>query len=261
MILGSDAVSWAGVWTFILALARMMGLLTTLPGIGTDQVPMPFRLTIAIVFAIAIAVSGYTAPESTNLFSATFLIGMEFTLGYMLGLLPQFIIAGLAVAGQVAASTMGIAQASLIDPTLGESVSVLSKIQSLIATTVFLLIDGHHLIFKAASGVGISLALGEFVHSHSVFSFILEKFTAAFEFGILIASPVLVAILVTQFVLGLVTRFVPQVNVFIVSLPLTIGIGLYIVAFSLGELTDHLIFQYEGFEEAATELIYLGVTK
>jgi len=261
MILGSDTIDWSGVWTFFLALVRISGLLTTLPGIGTDQVPVTYRLSISVVFALAVAMSGYHAPIIEGLIMGAFVILMEYMLGYIMGMIPQFIIAALSVAGQAAASTMGIAQASLIDPSIGVSVSVLAKLQSLIATVLFLLVDGHHLIFRAATGVSHNLALGEFVFTDSVTTFMIEKFSSTFEFGILVTSPILVAILVTQFLLGLVTRFVPQINVFIISLPLTIGIGLYITAFTLSELSEHLTQQYLSFEEDAVSIFKLGLAK
>lgn len=240
-----------GFWTWFLLFTRLSGVFLVLPGVGTDEIPLPFRATFTMVLSGVLVAAGAQAVLPQHAPEAALMIVTEFFLGYLLGAIPSFIVSSLAIAGQVTAASIGLAQASLIDVSLGEHVSVLARVQALLATVVFLLIDGHHVVLRAAATISKDIGIGVFRPDDSTASLLLERFGASFELAVIIAGPVLVTILLTQFVLGLLTKFVPQVNVFIVSLPLTIFLGLFITGFTMPALIDHMTAEYRGIEEAA----------
>ncbi len=255
LLVSPSEIDFSFLWVFIMFFARFGGLFTSLPGVGTEQVSTALRIPIVLVFAAVTSLTGLKVPEATNVIQGALMISGEFLIGYLLGLIPSFIISALAVTGQVTAGAIGIGQAAMIDPSLGESVSVLARVESLLATALFLLIDGHHIIIKAATGVGHDVALGTFRPDSHIALLLIERFADSFVFAMTIAAPVLSTILVTQFVFGLITKFVPTINIFIMSLPVTIGMGLYMIAFSLPELTTHLIEQYREIQEVAARVV------
>lgn len=253
-------IDFGTLWTWAILFIRTTGMFMSLPGIGTDQVPEQFRLLPALVVAAAITVSGIVAPFPQTLAEGALMAGSEFCIGYLLGAVPSFLIGGLAVAGHVIAGSIGLGQANMIDPSLGESVSIIARIKTQIAVVVFLLLDGHHAVIRAVSLPVEGMPIGSFRPSMDTALVLIERFVASFELAIAVSAPVLVTALVTQFILGLVTKFVPQVNVFIISLPLSVLVGLYIVAASVFLLAGHLTRDLSTLDEYLQRVIMSGST-
>ena len=228
-------------WAWFLILTRCVGMVETLPGVGTMQVPVTFRVALCLCISFCLSFGGATAQLPANLGEAILMIGTEFLFGMIVGIIPSLVISGVGVAGQVTTGAIGLGQANMIDPSLGTSVAILARLQMMIGVMVFLLINGHHSVIRAVSGLLGTAELGMFRPNMDTFNIMLERFSSSFELAVMVSAPILVTILVTNFVLGLITKFVPQVNIFIISLPLTIIVGLYISAFTLIGLSDHIV--------------------
>jgi flagellar biosynthesis protein FliR len=248
-------IDFSGVWTWFLLFTRLSGVLFVLPGIGTDEVPMTFRASIAMLLAAVMTAAGAHAASPGSLAEGALMIGTEFLLGYVLGVIPAMIVYSLSVAGQVSAAAIGLGQATLIDISLGESISVLARIEAMIATAIFLLIDGHHVVLRAAFSTMNDVGIGMFRPSPELAALFVDRFQASFDLAITVSGPVLVTILLTQFVMGLLTKFVPQVNIFIISLPLTIAVGLFVTEFTLPALVRVLLSQFNLVEELLARVL------
>lgn len=245
-------------WTWFLILIRCFGLLETLPGIGTMQVPAMFRLSFTFAISICLVLGGVRANLPSGVAEAGLMITTEFLLGIILGLIPALLISAVGVAGQVTTGAIGLGQANMIDPSLGGQVAILARLQMMVGVALFLLIDGHHAAIKAAAGLMGDIGLGYFRPNMDTFMILLDRFSSSFELAVMCSAPILVTVLVTNFVLGLITKFVPQVNIFIISLPLTIIVGLYIVVYTFTGVNEHLI---RGFNEAEFAILRLVTFK
>jgi len=239
------------IWTWFLLFVRFTAIFQSLPGIGTEEVPITFRLPLVIILAAAVTLAGARAHYPEHLAEGILMMGVEFTLGYLLGMIPIFITSALALSGQISATAIGLNQASVIDPSLGENVTTLARIQGLLAVALFLLVDGHHAILRAGAEVTKDVGIGLFRPGTAISDMYLERFAHTFELAISIAAPIIVVTLITQFVLGLLTRFVPQINVFIMSLPLTILVGLFVFEFTLPQMVKHMQREFTSIEELA----------
>ncbi len=247
-------LDFAPYWAFFLLLVRFGATFISLPGVGTDQIPATFRTSFALGLAFAVASAGARAPEPASIAQGGMMIAAEFMFGYLMGLIPFFIIGGVTVAGQVTTGAIGLGQANMIDHSLGESVAVLARLEGLLAAVIFLLIDGHHMVIRAAAATGGDLSLGLFRPDMPLADLLTDRLTASFDLSLKIAAPILVTLLVTQFVLGLLTKFVPQVNIFIISLPLTIGIGLFITGFTFTGFSHYIAIEFVNTEESVVKL-------
>ncbi len=248
-------IDFTSLWTWALLFIRMTGLFTSMPGIGTEQVPETLRILPALIIAACVAATGTTATFPQSLADGGLMAVTEFLLGYVLGAIPAFVMSGLTVAGQVISGSIGLGQANMIDQSLGESVSVLSRLKSQVAILVFLSIDGHHAMLRAASMTAGDLGIGMFRPGMETTTILLNRFIASFELALSISAPVLVTALVTNFVLGLVTKFVPQVNIFIISMPLAIIVGFFIVAATFTGLALHTEYQLSLIDEFAQRVL------
>ena len=257
----SDLYDFSFLWTWLLLAARGIGLLLVLPAIGTQQVPAPVRMILAFIMALAIALSGVKAEMPENTIDILAVIGMEFVLGSLIATIPLMILSALSITGQVVSGTIGLGMANLIDPSIGQNVSMLSRVEVLLATALFVAIDGHHEVVRAMVGVDGTGQLGLFKPNMDLAMYFLHRFSESFDLAILCSAPILVSILLTQFVLGLITKSVPQVNIFIISLPLTIGMGLYITAFTFPGVIENLLADFSYLDEHIARIFDLGIPK
>lgn len=237
------------LWVFFLAACRLLALFYLLPGIGTDMVPEQFRyyLVVLIAFVIAATVPGQKMPN--QLHQILLVMSSEFTIGVVISLFPAIILGGLSVSGQVVAGVIGLGQANMIDRSLGENVSVIAKFNGLVGTLIFLSINGHHILLRAVSN-----RLGEVLFSQGfslarVITLLADCFSSSFQLAVVVSAPILIATLISQFILGLITKFVPQMNIFIISLPLSILMGFYIINFTMDPFADRTREQFDKLEE------------
>lgn len=255
MPISSEMISGTFLWSLALLFVRCLGLILVLPGIGGSNIPDPIRICAGFSIALLLAMAGVEAPLPQSLAEGGLMIVTELSLGYLLGLIPLFVISSLAVAGQVTSGAIGLGQANLIDYSLGESVSVISRLQMLVGTCLFLFIDGHHVVIRALAGGDQLVKLGMFRPDVDTAALLAERFVSTFQLAVVVSAPILVTLLLTQFVLGLITKSVPQVNIFVISLPLTIGIGLYIIEFTFPGMSDALLAQFSRLDHTIAALM------
>lgn len=224
-------------WTFVLLSARFTGLMLLLPGIGQGLMGLAVRFPAVMVLAFASLDRSNQAALPANILDMAIFLGAEVLLGLAIGLIPLIVVAGAQTAGQLASTAMGLAGAQLFDPTAGGPLSDISRIMGDLVVILFLLLDGHHVAVYAASGLGGEIAPGSFVPGAGTTELLVRQTAAIFWAGVMLSAPAVVALLLTQFVMGLISKAVPTVNIFIISFPLTIGIGLILTILTLPEMS------------------------
>lgn len=225
------------LWTFILLNVRYGTLLTLLPGMALPPSAKALRVPSVMVLSY---VSVLTSPEAIAPASFGELLVQVFSeavFGLALGIIPLLIVTGVQMAGTLSSTTMGLGASQLVDPTLGGSIPALARLMGDMVILIFLLSNGHHAIIYAASGLGGVVIPGTFSPGPDSVDLVIMRVGDILRLGALVASPVIVALMLTNFVMGLISKAIPQVNIFIVSFPLTIGIGLILTSLALPELT------------------------
>jgi flagellar biosynthetic protein FliR len=250
LLRSSDAV-----WTFLLLSTRYMTFFMSMPGIGDGTKGLAVRGSAIFMFSILSLQSSPHAKMPADWAMMTVAIVSEGALGFIVGLLPRLIVSGAQMAGQLASTSMGLGSAQLFDPTTGGSVSDIAKIYGDLVVVLFLLLGGHHVLIHALSGLNSTLVPGTFVVSDQNINSIIDISSAVFESGVLISAPVIVALLLTQFVMGILSKAVPTVNVFIVSFPITIGIGLGLTILGLWDFAALIKPEVLSIERLVNELI------
>ena len=225
------------VWTFFLVFTRFTMLLLIVPGIGMGAQGLRIRIPACMAFA-GLACYAMDTPQAIppDLPILLAMVTAEAFLGLVIGMIPLLAVSGAQMAGQLASTTMGLNAGNLIDPTLGTPVSELSRIYGSLLTILFLYLGGHYTVIALASSTTGVLAPGEILTQPFSAELIGQASSKIFEAGVMISAPVLVALLLTNFVMGIISRAVPTINLFIVSFPLTVGIGLILTALALPEV-------------------------
>lgn len=235
-------------WTLVLYMTRFTAMMILLPGIGQGIQGLAVRMpSIIILSLVSVSVSKYAAvPNDMALMIAQ--VVSEVLFGSILGMLPALVVAAVQTGMQLASVSMGLGASQLIDPNSGTSLSDISRIYAEVVTVMFLLVGGHHVVIYAACGMGSTITPGTFVFSAQSVDLLIDRTAYVLHLGVIISAPIVVALLLTQFVMGLVTRAVPTVNIFIISYPLTIGIGLTLAILAFPEIMHVVGHEFVGLE-------------
>jgi flagellar biosynthetic protein FliR len=224
------------VWTFMLLVVRYSAVLMLMPGLSGGPRGLTVRIPGILAFSYVSLMGGTIAELPANEVLMIAAMTSEFLFGFLLGFTPAMVSTGVQMAAQLSTGTMGLGAAQLMDPNLGVQVPSLGRIMNELVVCLFLVFGGHYAIMYVAAGLGGIIVPGTFViEAHSI-EMIIQQTGNVFVMGVMLSAPVIVALLLTQFVMGLISKAVPSVNIFIVSFPLTIGIGLLITIVSLPEV-------------------------
>ncbi len=231
------ALSLPRVVVFVLALARVGGILIIAPILGSRIAPVRVRAAMAVFLAVAMlpavpaeaaqAIGGDAGP--LQIFAA---LALQVSIGFMIGLVAEFVFGGVQLAGQLAGVQMGIGLSSLIDPQTQDHLTSLSQWQNLLALLVFLAMDGHHALIRALAESFTLLPLGGGFPTTDGLGRIVMLAAGIFVIALKVAAPVMVMLLLVNGAMGVLAKLIPQLNVFIVGFPLNVAVGLFMLAAS-----------------------------
>ena len=219
---------------FVLVVFRVGAILFAIPLFGGVQVPVMVRAGMALLLSLVLfpSVPGLASAGPNLTWMATAVL-REVAIGFAVGFLVRLIFGAAEMAGQLVGFQMGFALVNVVDPVNSEQIPLLGQLQQLVALLVFLTINGHHMLLRALveSFQVVPLTDGHF--SGAATELLVAATGRMFVIALQVGAPIIGALFVTYVTLGLVARAVPHMNVFIVSLPVTIGIGLLFLGLSV----------------------------
>jgi flagellar biosynthetic protein FliR len=224
---------------FLLVFARIGTMVMLLPGLGEMSVPRRVRLTIALVLT-AVLLPLHRAAYTVELKSfgpVLTMLGQEIFIGAVLGLTARLMISALQVAGFVIAQQLGLGFVTAVDPTQGGQQGVLiGNFLTILGVTLIFATDLHHLVIAALSESYALFRPGEMPLIGDVAALMTQTIALAFKIGIQLSAPFLIFGLLFNLGLGVLSRLMPQMQVFFIGLPLSILLGLLILILVLGAL-------------------------
>ena len=223
------------VWPFF----RIAGVLMVAPVFGARVVPVRVRVTLSLaVTFILVPVLPSSPAIEPSLHNGLFLV-QEVLLGIAMGFTLQMVLDALVIAGQTIAMTMGLGFAMLVDPQRGVSVPVVSQFFLIIGILTFLSLGGHLAVLRMLADSFEHVPIGEPLTRGSVWALVSwggEMFAGAVR----IALPVVVAMLVVNIAVGVVSRAAPTLNLFAVGFPTALLLGFVILLINVGNLSSSL---------------------
>lgn len=210
-----------------LYLARVGGVFVTAPGLNHAAVPLMVRVGLAVLVSVGLyGVKGGGGWSEVEPLVLVLVMVLEFGVGAVLGTMARLLLSVVEVAGEVVSFQMGFAAAALYDPTLGGSASPPTRLMALMALLLFLLVDGHHAVLGALWSSYGAVPVGGAGLGSVDFGLFFEVCGGLFGSAGQLAFPFVFVLLSINLVLGLLARFVPQINVFVLGFIFTIGLGL-----------------------------------
>jgi len=227
--------------SYLLVLMRVAPVLFMMPVLSSTNLPnllkIGLTLTVGLIFLPWVRIDPALLPKDP--YSFAFFLIAELMIGFILAFSVKIILAGIQLGGELAGFQMGLSLANVVDPASEINSPVISQFLYLMTLILFLAVDGHHWFFQAVGQSFLLLAPGE-IHlqsgMHRHFLYLMANF---FVIAIKISAPVMAVLIFTQIALGILAKAVPQVNILMTSFPITIGLGLLFLFFSLD-----LVFPY-----------------
>lgn len=222
----TEAQLSAWLAAFLWPLIRISAMITAAPVFSSRQTPVRLRIGISLLLSFMI-MPLIPPPPVVEVFSpAALLIALQQVLiGLAMGFILQMIFGALVFGGQTLAYSMGLGFASMIDPQNGVQVPVLSQYYIILATLLFLILNGHLFLIEILAESFYTLPVGVDGLTQNNLQQIFLWASRMFASGLLMALPAIAALLLVNLGMGIITRAAPQLNIFAVGFPITMLIG------------------------------------
>ncbi len=252
---GNDLI--ALIASFIWPLTRILGMIVIAPPFGNNSVPVQVKLVLGVM--IALIVTPIIPPlKNVDMISLTgiMILTQQFVIGSAMGFMMRVTFAGIEMAGEAIGLTMGLGFATFFNPQTQGRSSAISQFMVLLATLLFLTLNVHLSLiatlvdsFKTIP-ISTSLTMG--------FSFQRLALWGGeiFSIGMRLSLPIVAALLITNIALGILTRAAPQLNLFGIGFPITIGVGFLMLSMVL----PYWMIPFENaFQKTIEAILSLGI--
>lgn len=233
--MGLDDYLAINVFHFLLVFARLSIVFLLLPGVSAGYVPVRIRLMLALMVAVLVLpiVGDMLPPEPATAAELVWLFISETLIGAFMGAIIQVIMSAIEIAGHLISFAVGITNALVDDPVTEEQASIVTGFLALIAVALIFITGVHRLILQGIVDSYSLLRVGAPLFPGDMLSMVAQLLDQSFQMGVRLAAPLIVYEMVFQVSAGVLTRLSPQLNVFFVTIPGKIAIGIGILMVSL----------------------------
>ncbi len=242
--------------SFLWPLFRIMGFFLAAPLFGTQLVPMRIRVILAVALTVLVAPILPPVPlvDGVSL-GAILIVAQQVAIGAALGFFMQLLFQVFVLAGQLIAMQMGLGFASMVDPSNGVNVAILSTVYMMLVMLLFVTFDGHLVMLEILVESFRIVPIMSFGLDTDMMMRVVSTLTWVFSSGLVLALPALTALLITNFAFGIMTRAAPQLNIFALGFPIALMFGLFIIWISLGTFLESAENIFAEFFAMARELL------
>lgn len=215
-------------------MARILALLATAPVFNNAALPTRLRLIVGLAIAFALIPALPAMPSvPAGSWTGLAILGQQILIGVLMGVTLRVVFAAVDVAGELIGLQMSLSFAVFYDPQSSSQTPVVSEFLGLLAALLFLALNGHLMTLAAlAESFKIIPVSSSPFHTGGISAFLAWS-SGLFSIGLLIALPIIAALLIANITLGVLTRVAPQMNLFSVGFPVTIAAGFFMLDLAL----------------------------
>lgn len=242
---------------FLLIFARLGTLVMLMPGIGDQNVPVNVRLVFALATTLLFypVAASIMPPIPASLYAIAVLGAGEMLTGFVIGLSARMVLAAMQVAGTSIAFQMGLGFAVSTDPTQNQQGALIGTFLSMLALTLIFVTDLHHLFISALVTSYKLFEPGTLLPAGDVLEAVIGLVRGMFVIGVQVSAPFMVFGLVFYLGLGLLSRLMPQIQIFFIAMPANILFGFVLL---LAVLTAIMAWYMEHIEKAISPFLGAG---
>ena len=244
---------------FLLVFSRITGTLTSAPVFGSKSIPVYARVGLALLlalFMLPMSILMMNRQPSSLLLLAWWLI-VELIYGLAAGFVASLFMQAVQMAGQLIDMQIGFGMVNVFDPQFGQQVPLVGNFKFLMALSVFLALQGHHILIKAMADNFRSVPLGIQIQLGNATEFMVNVVADMFVMALKISLPVMGTILMTDVALGILARIMPQMNVFVVGITGKLVVGLFMLFLILPFYVSFLEVGFEGIYRDFTRIFQI----
>jgi flagellar biosynthetic protein FliR len=246
MISVTSAQLDAWIVAFFFPLARILALLAAAPPFSNASVPSRSKLMLGLAISLALVPALPPMPAvSPSSGAGLMLIAQQMVIGTAMGFAMRLTIAAIDYAGEVIGLQMGLGFATFYDPDNAAQTPVLSNFISLLGLLVLFSINGHLMILVTLAESFNAIPVGGPFLAAATWSNFAHAGAIIFSSGLMLALPIVSALVITNTALGVLTRAAPQLNIFAIGFPLTLIAGFVVLILSLSYLAGPLVELFE----------------
>lgn len=236
-----------GIFAFILTFVRVGTAVMIMPGLGDSFVPERIRLLVAVSLAFVLFpfTAQYIPAGVPSTFELITLISSELVIGLFFGTVARIFMMVMDVAGLIISISSGLSNAQVFNPTLATQGSLVGAFLSVTGVVVLFATDLHHLLIKGVLDTYLLFPVGDIPDYGSMAEFMSRTVAASFSIGVKIGSPFIVLTLLVYIGMGVMARVMPQVQVFLLALPLQVLVSLVLLAFVVFGIFTYWIGEFE----------------
>jgi flagellar biosynthesis protein FliR len=225
-----NALLAAFIWPF----SRIFALVASSPILGNPSTPRQIKIGLSVMITLVIAPALGPMPAiDPGSAEGLLILAQQVAIGLAMGFTIRIIFVAVDMAGELIGLQMGLGFATFFDPHNSGPMPVISRFIGIIATMAFLATDGHLQVISQLVQSFTTLPVGPDGIPPSGFSALAHWGREIFHTGLRLSLPVVAALLITNLALGILTRAAPQLNIFAVGFPLTLSIGLLMLAVTI----------------------------
>lgn len=235
---------------FALVLFRVAGLAVFDPLLGMSSTPPTIRAMFLFVVTLAVwpLVPGIIY-QPTGWTDMAIAVASEMCIGITMGLILTFMVSGIKIGAELISQQMGLSMSEMIDPVSGESSTLLQEYYNLLLTAFYVLINGHLILIRTLADTFKAIPLASPPAPEPILNTLTHVLTVAFQAGIRLAGPSLVAVFLATLAMGLISRTMPQFNILNAGFPIRIILTMFIMITSLGAgfyiFNEYIIFAFD----------------
>ncbi len=238
-----------GVFAFMVTFVRIGAAITIMPGIGDSYVPQKIRLYIALGISLMLMplVGPFLPSQMPDTAGLLVLLGSEFIIGIFIGTIARIFMLALDTAGMIISMQSGLGNAQVFNPSMATQGSLVGVLMSVTGVVLILVTNLHHLLIYGLLGSYDVFPVGAVPSSGDMADMISKAIAGSFMVGLQISAPFIVLSLMLYILMGVLSRLMPQVQVFMLSLPLQITLSLITLVLML---SAGMLFWLAKFEES-----------
>lgn len=221
------AMSETQVIMFGLILLRMIAFVVSSVVFGSSNISAPIKVLLALVCSMVVYPTVQLSAADISRLSEdlVLLAAREVAVGLCLGFLTRLFFFAVGMMGELISVSIGLGQAQIFNPMLGQNSNTVEQFYNTIATLIFFAINGHHLLLSGIAQSYELVPLAQMKFNMGPFAEIATYTQEMMVMAIKMSAPIIGAILITNIAMGVLGRAVPQINVLVTSIPVTLMIG------------------------------------
>lgn len=221
---------------FIMILVRISGFFVTVPIFSGRNIPRQVKIGLIVILAtlvLPVLTLKEIPPLPNDVWGYAFIVFKEFILGLIMGFVASLIFMAVQMTGFFLDTQIGFGVVNIMDPLQGQQLPLVGNFLYILSIFVFLILNGHHVLITLLVYSFKLIPIGMVAIKTSIAGEIAKLSTDLFIVTLKISLPVLVSLMLIDLALGILSKFMPQLNIFVVGIPIKLFVGVFMLALML----------------------------